>query len=150
MILVRNGNQFRIIYLIRKNLFRHAISNIYARYRQEFHTETGSGPTQLPRMRIEFDSLIGWMHASEKLAHYEASTLEGVPHLKIIYEDDLETSDKHQSNSNKIFNYLGIPSSQVLANLNPTTPRDISTIVTNYQEIVDSLQETRFSIYLES
>lgn len=137
---------FRLLYLRRTNLLRHALSNIAAR-EHGFHVlknEPGSAPAER-RLTVEPEQVLQWMRGSDGLARYEASTLTGLPHLSLTYEEHLEDEGQHQATVDRICDYLEVSSGPVQTDHRKAAPRDLSSYVTNHEELLRFLRQTEYS-----
>ncbi len=101
-------------------------------------------------MHVEFDSLISWMHGSEKQAEFEHDVLEELPHIHLVYEEDLEDSANHQKTLDKITEFLAVPAKLVKTTYQRSTPQDLSQVIVNYDEIEQQLRNTKYRIYIEN
>lgn len=142
-------SRWKIIYLVRRNILRRALSNLYARHRQKFHARRDERPTEAVRMPVDVSELLSWMEGMERLNRFEQQLLSDLPHLHIVYEDDLQDSHDHQPTVDRIFLYLGLPSARVKSNLVKATPRDLSDFVANHEELVQFVNDSLYSEYLE-
>ncbi|MEM1369076.1 MAG: hypothetical protein AAGG02_13880, partial [Cyanobacteria bacterium P01_H01_bin.15] len=105
---------YQFIYLQRRNLLRHALSNIVARQREQFHFRDSS---QRTKHQIDVDEVLKWMKSSQRMRVKELSWLSGISYLELFYEDDLLDSDRHQATIDRVCSYLQIPSAPVKTNL---------------------------------
>jgi hypothetical protein len=71
--------------------------------------------------------------------------VEGLPQIRLVYEDDLADASTHQATVDRLCATLGLPSAPVTTNLVRVTPGSMSDRVTNYDEIVDALARSRFA-----
>ena len=85
-----------MIYLRRKNLIRHAVSNIYARKRRIYHSSQDQSGVHR-KVHISLQEIESWIAGSEALGRYEAEVLNGVPHMALTYEADFMTSEARES-----------------------------------------------------
>ena len=80
---------YKIIYLKRHNLLRHALSNIYARQKQ-FHYRVGQIKKDTTikdaTIQVSIEDVLQWIANSERLSEYESNLLQDIPHLSISYE----------------------------------------------------------------
>jgi hypothetical protein len=104
----------------------------------------------MPQMRVDYDSLISWMRGSERQAEFEHDVLEELPHLHLVYEEDLEDSANHQITLDKISEFLAIPAELVKSTYQRSTPQELSQIIVNYDEIEQQLRDTKYRTYLEN
>lgn len=141
---------YKIIYLKRKNLLDHALSNINARQKQKFHYHVSQDKTQKKSIHVEVKELLKWITGSEKLNNYEHQLLQNVPHLSLTYESNLQYSLSHQTTANQIFQLLDLPLVSVKTNLIKIMPLTVNEMIINYEEILESLQGTQYEQFLKS
>lgn len=142
------NNNWKMIYLKRNNLFRHAISNIMAKKRGYFHLDKNQNKPSSEKIYIDYDDLMQRMTNREKYLEIESKILEGLNYIEIVYEEDLINPLKHQTTVDKIYNFLGIQSYPISTNLQRTVPDNISSLIQNYDEIVSSLKDTKYANFL--
>jgi LPS sulfotransferase NodH len=139
---------FYIIYLRRKNLLFHALSNINARQKSNFHIHDNNQSYNRNAIHVDCNEVIQWMKGSESLEIYEKYLLINIPHLSLYYEDDLLNPECHQITADRVFNYLQIPSVQVSSNLVKLMPLQLNQMVLNSEELRQSVSRTKFSHFL--
>jgi LPS sulfotransferase NodH len=139
-----------IIYLKRRDLFRQALSNIYARKRGAFHS-TDRKAQWTPAVHVAPRELFEWMRGSEKLGRYEASVLEGVPHLSLCYEDHLQTPEAQSATLHAVETRFGVATASPPApTLRPVTPSRLERFVVNIEELRAAMRASEFAHFLES
>jgi hypothetical protein len=84
------------------------------------------------------------------VSEHERRLLERIPHLPLVYEDNLLESGCHQRTADTIADYLGIPHVEVATDYARVTPRGLSAFVDNYEELVRFVEKTEFREYLSS
>ena len=139
-------NNYRVIYLKRKNLLMHAISNIRAR-EFGFHNKTNND-REKKKIYIEIHELFKWLQGSEKQAIKEELLLKKIPHLKIIYEENLENTKNHQQTMDIICEFLNINKGKVKTEYKKVSPSKIENSIENFEEISKKLKNTTFEKYL--
>lgn len=142
---------YRIVYTRRSNLFRHALSNLYAQKRRTYHQDAHSASTAAStQVVISPREMVEWMSGSERLDAYEQAALHGVEHLELIYERDLETPGQQDRTLSRVMAYLGVDAQRTIATLARTTPRDISQFIDNHEELLRELRKTRFATHIDA
>lgn len=140
------ASHWRIIHLRRHDLLRLALSNINAR-RFAFHQRRGDAAQSYPRTSVDPAQLLEWMRGLSAAAEEERIVMQGVPHLAISYEEDLESDRHHQRTADHVFNWLEIPEAPVTTDLIKMTPTDLHQAVSNLEEVCDVLSGSEFSDY---
>lgn len=139
---------FRVLYLRRTNLLRHALSNIRAR-REQFHQSKRGTRKGGQSLRFDPERVLAWMRSSEALAGYEARLLEGVPHLSLTYEEHVRSADAHQGTVNEICAFLNVETAPVESSYEKIAPPSLREGVANYDELAARLRGTPYAPYLE-
>jgi len=138
---------WKIIYLTRKNILRQVISSHIAEKRGSYHHRTTEGKLALPKMYIDPKEILIQIKNREGYKDFEEEILKHIPHLKIIYEEDLLVNK--QKTLNKIFVYLGLDSYPVKSNLVRTSKKNLKDYIINYKELVKSISKTQYRYFLE-
>lgn len=141
-----NSNNFQIIYLKRENFLYHAISNIRAR-KFGFHKKRTDNIVS-KKITVDMDELLSWIKGSESLEKSEELLLEGIPHLSLTYEKNLENVEEHQKTVDSICKFLGINTDKVETIYQKISPKTIEQSVENYDELVSFLKNTKYEKYL--
>jgi hypothetical protein len=141
-----------IIRLTRRNVLRQSLSVLWAVERGKYHRRTGastaSGRPEL--LTVVPEELITQMHVYERANAWIDEVAAGAHRsLTLIYEDDLEAADGHQSTVDTVMGLLGGQSSRASTDLLPTGKRDLSDSIRNFGEIVTAIRETKFAPLLE-
>jgi len=143
------NSDYKIIYLKRRNLLYHALSNINAR-QNKFHHHVGERKAERKLMRVEIDEVLHWIKHSEVLDNYEYSLLEHVPHHSLTYEDNLISSSSHQATVDRICELLNLTSEPVETDLIKLMPSKLSDMIENYEELTKALRATKYAAFLEA
>lgn len=138
---------FRIIYLRRRDLLRHALSNMRAR-EFGFHTRTSTAPKPAA-MVVDPDELLRWLQGSAGLADFEAECLQQTPHLSLFYEDHLADEAVHQTTADAICGFLDLAPATVSTSYRKISPVGLRESVANYDQVAQALHGTPFAVYLD-
>lgn len=141
-------NGWKIIYLKRKNILRQAISNLIVVERKASFRLVGDGGYNINRITVDCNKIIEKMEEREGYLAREHQVLNGIPHINIVYEEDLKDSGNHQSTSDKVFNYLGIPSYPVRTQFAKIVPHQLKDVIKNYNQMVGIVGRTKYAKYL--
>lgn len=141
-------NRWKIIYLERKNLLRQSISAMIAAIRKEY-CDTAENPLKNSKFYIDCDELITGIEYYERQLIEEKKLLKKLPHIMLIYEDDLLTAEEHQKSLDRIFDYLGLNTVPVKTTLVKTSSDNMSNFIQNYNEVVSVVNKTKYSQFLK-
>ena len=138
---------FHIIFLRRNNYLAQAISSTIAlRTRWHWREEDHAAFTALELDPVE---VLMMAYLFEESDHFLSAVLQGLPHLDLIYEDDLQEPSAQQATAERICAQLGLPGAPVRSDHVRFTPRRLSETVKNFDEIADLIRPTRFAGFLE-
>lgn len=145
--LVEDG--FQIVYLERKNILRQALSVMYGYHRDQWHVKKGQS-LDATKMKIDPVALRDWMDGIEALKAYEKKVIEVLPHLHIVYEEDLSIPEQQSITVETVTDFLELPNEKVKSSLKRVTPKNLSSFVENVDEVINFLGASRYHQYLES
>ncbi|HEX5151250.1 MAG TPA: Stf0 family sulfotransferase [Parafilimonas sp.] len=137
-----NGNDFKMIVLLRKNSFRAALSSFRGKQIGIFHT---SEDLRLAEKKVEINaaSLKKRVDELEEIKTEILRLSEGKNRIIIWYED----FENRQPMLNKIFDFLSVEKLNVSSELVKTSKADWREGVNNYQEVEDVMKE-KYSHYI--
>lgn len=139
---------WKIIYLRRNNLFRHALSSLIAESRKQWHIKKQHEAVKYEPVSIDCDRLLEIISSRQKLLRQEENSLEGIPHITINYETDLLDQTSQQRSVNMICDSLGIDSSQVETSLSRIVSDNLESMLKNHAEVISRMTESEYSEYL--
>ncbi|MEQ8361794.1 MAG: hypothetical protein RIF39_15970 [Cyclobacteriaceae bacterium] len=142
-----HSNGYKIIYLRRENLLRHALSKAYANYTGKWHSNSAA-KSQI-KMTVDNFDLYKSVVESEKLEKYESSVLENLPHLSLTYEDHLENNRSHQQTISNLCDFLEIPLAPFSSPLVKLSSNKFDDFVQNTTEMISFFKQTKYSKYLD-
>ena len=142
---------YKIIYLNRKNLLRHALSNIYAR-QKKFHYRVWDKNKDNDRaIQVDVNEVLEWIVGLEKAKQIQANLLKNIPLLaSLTYEEDLLDNSCHQATVDKICIRLNISSQPIKTSFVKSTPTRLSDLVINYEELEKAIKASKYSYLWES
>lgn len=139
---------WKIVYLRRKNLLRHALSNVVAEHLGQWNYKKSEKLEREP-VRVDADDLLTRIGRREKYLAAEAEALDGLPYLEIIYEDDLEPETAKQATCDRIFDFLGVGSSPVETSLKKINKGPLKEFIANYEEVKTRIADAGYHRYLD-
>ena len=139
---------WKVIHLVREDLFRKALSLVVAETRGQFLDRRNEGGAGLGELRIDPDRLVEAMRERREADEQESAALEGIPHVRVTYERDLQDPALHQATSDRVLEYLGLPSAPVETRYVRTSRSHPSEFVTNYAEVFEAVARTEFAPHL--
>lgn len=138
-----------IIYLKRTNLVRHAVSNLYARKRQAYHS-SDKRAAQVKKITIKPDEIFAWMEGSAALNDYEAAVLANTPHLALTYEDNLSAQTDQFDTYKTLLDTFELPFEEPETKLKKVTPKQFDALIENHEELVGALEQSKYAEFLVS
>ncbi|WP_353930089.1 hypothetical protein WJM97_17570 [Okeanomitos corallinicola TIOX110] len=143
-------NNWKIIYLKRDNLFRHALSNLVALNKNQYHLKVSQELKEKSKINVDCELLIEIMSKREKFLKEEADVLRNIPHITITYEDDLLRQKQHQNTLNNIFDFLDIDSHLIGTTLLKIVPDNLESIIENYEEVISKVSQSQYVDFLHT
>ncbi len=150
---------WKIIYLKRANILRHAVSDLRSEKTGHFHnikeSQVGAGQVKQadgkkPRKKVHitWEELKIAMDYRVECLEKEAVSLEGIPHHTVEYERDLLDQDKQPETLNGVYEFLGVPSHTASTEFKKVTAKDIADDVENFSELEPLLSDSKYASYL--
>ncbi|MDY6786012.1 MAG: hypothetical protein SW833_26270 [Cyanobacteriota bacterium] len=140
---------WKIIYLQRLNIFRQVVSNLVAQSRGKWH-EKHQEKLQRSQVSIDLKELMQQLKRYDNNLVQAQKMLQKLPYCEITYESDLLNADNHQNTLDRIFDYLGVESVPIKAQLKKVSQKSLDQDIENYQEVVDFISQTNYAKFLES
>ncbi len=155
----KNGKQFlqkllddgyKIIYLERKHRLNQSLSMMYAILRNDWHKKQGknSSNQQKQKLHVDLQTLDWWLNGFDELNTYEKNVLKGIPHVHVVYEEDLANPQNHQATMDKVCSFLGIKKIVPQTTLRKITPKKYEDFIENAQEMIAHLRQTPHGTYV--
>lgn len=141
---------FKIIHLRRHNIVRQAFSNLYARHRGQFHSNSTVGKKTDSKMLVDLSELEKWIRDIDAQARWEQELLSHISHLSLSYERDLEDRTAHGATLKRVSAFLGTTVEPPATELRKVTPKSLESFIENHQEVLEFLQVNGWAHYLEA
>ena len=138
---------WKIIHLVRKDLFRKALSLVIAETRGQFLDRRSDGGG-VDSIAIDPARLVQAMRERRSADEEELAALAGIPHVRVTYESDLLEASNHQAVTDRVLEFLGLESARVETRYVRTSRGHVSGYVSNYPEVREFLGQTEFAAYL--
>jgi hypothetical protein len=138
---------WRLIVLVRRNPVRQAISFIVGADRK-FHYRRGEAADFAP-IAIDPVRLLAATWIIETETQVLLDFVDRVPHLPLVYEDDLLDPARHQSTVDRVCEYVGVAGARVQTELVKPATSSLCDLMSNFDEVRGLLGSTRFARYLE-
>lgn len=135
---------WKIVFLTRKDLFRKALSLVVAEARGQF-LDLKSGKPSLGSMRIDPNRLLEVMRERGAADEEERRVLSGLPHLTVVYEEDLLDGTHHQTTCDRVLAFLGLDPVSVETEFRRTSRDRFRDYVENFDEIRDAIAATEMA-----
>ena len=139
---------WKIIHLQRDNILRQVISLLAARQRKVFHIKSKTKSPSPEKIRVDCNKVLSEIKQREDYQEEDNKVLEGLPHITVVYENDLLREQDHQKTVDRIFEYLDIHSVPVQTNFVRLTPNHLSDLVENYDELVGIISQSKYAHFL--
>lgn len=144
-----HADGWRVLRLERRNLLRIALSWITNEQTGVVH-RTFRDRRRTPRARhIPPDALLRQLARVSRDTAVEQAALSAVPHLRLVYEDDLLRENTRGATLNRVFEYLGLPPAPVATRYVRLTSDRLEDFVENHQQVRDALRGTAYEHFLD-
>ena len=138
---------WKIVFLKRNNYLKQAISDTVAKKRKKWH-DTLENSLEGRKFHISCQDLILRIEKREQAGLQCEKILDYIPHIRVVYEDDLLSANMHQVTAKKVFDFLEVPEIPVHTTLKKTVSDSIIDVVENYPEVVETLQGSKYERFL--
>lgn len=138
---------WRLIHLVRTNMLRVCISSMLAHQRRQWHA-TEDSPVTPAKVRVDCDELHRQLILRSETLRMERECLSGLPFHRVVYEQDLLDSSRHQITLDHVFDFLDLPGVAVSASLVRTSRGSIPDMVENFEQMVQSLIGTPYAHFV--
>ncbi len=130
---------WKIIHIRRKNVVRQVLSSLIAQKTTRWHrNEQEDIPVY--SVRITASEVLPAVVSLLKAWEEESAFLTEIPHLSVLYEEDLQNEKDWDTTAEKLLNYLDLPWAQLSSNLVKTDSRPYSEIIENWDELRTGIQ----------
>lgn len=162
---IPNPNQFmqdlrrggaRVIYLQRQDVLRHAIATLKANSIQypfdvdetliELDPDTKS--TSAGRVAVDTRELLDCLKYLDNQRIEAQAILHGIPHLTLIYEDDLMNPNTYSATAQRLSEFLEIPLLKPISSPLKLVHQQLSDIVANYDEMHRAVEASDYAYLL--
>lgn len=141
---------WKIIYLWRENLLRHALSNAVSMLRGTAHLKKGE---KLAKSLYPFtmDARVLLEHMDNRAAalREERAILQGIAHLDINYERDLRSPLTRTAALQRTLEFLGMPHYELQTGLQRISAESLREMLANYDEIAAALKARGYEHFLD-
>ena len=139
----------RMIFLQRRDALRHAIATLKA---YSVSCRFGHAEQEAPNSRVTVDTseLLDCLRYLDHQRLEARAILHDVPHLSLIYEDDLMDPNDYAATARKVSNFLEIPNIEPVGSSLKLVHQKLSDIVTNYEEVCKAVESSDYAYLLTS
>lgn len=137
--------RFRIQHYLRQEA-----DQFIQRFRLQWKRKLKDAPSKLDKAYIDTKFLIERMNKRGMYLAQEEEILKNLPHITIVFENDLLRAENHQRTLDKILDYLGLPSVPVKTIFVRAASKRLSDSVQNYEEVVRAISQTKYAKFLEN
>jgi len=137
---------WKIIHLERASLFDQVISAMAAAETQRYFGHN-RGPEPTPQLTLPVDELLAHLVSASSIRQRHRQILAGIPHMLVVYEDDLADSHNWPATVARISEYLNIPApSTVETRVTKPWGRPYSELIINYSELVELARQNGYDV----
>lgn len=141
---------WKMIFLRRKDVFRHAISPILAKARNLWHLgEDGKVSPEPPAVALNPNQVVAAVRMREEYGKMEKAIVRDFDHFRIVYEDHLQTESQREAITPALCRYLGVEESPLSCSLKRTTGASLAKAISNIEEIETAMKQAGYGCYLQ-
>lgn len=147
---------WKVVYLKRHNILRQALSIMVLEHRKAlghqkaYRYDPSQGPLELAKLHVDPEDLLRRLQSRESELAEARLLLHTVPHLPLVYEEDLLEPETHQRTANKLFDYLELPRVTVKTRLAKIGKDNLADTIGNHDEVAAALAHTRYAPMLHA
>lgn len=141
-----NKDGFIIIFLSRRNIVEHYLSNLIAEKRGTYHKF--SSEREEIKLEIECSSFVKKVKERIEFAKEEEKVLSGLNYIKIVYEDDLLNGSRHQITTNKVLNHLGLEPKPANSNIHKINTSSMKELIINYEDFEKAMNDNGWGHFI--
>jgi LPS sulfotransferase NodH len=140
---------WKIIHLHRENLVRQALSTVIAFKRRGWHVRAGAAPQRGAPVDVRPEELQAALDQRLLARSMDASSLAGIEHVRVVYEQDLLDAGARQAAADRVFAHLGMPSAPVSVTLERTGADRLEDLVVSADELRAHFDGTEWRAWLD-
>ena len=137
----------RVIALNRRDALRHAIATLKT-YSVNCRFDTTSPAHQPSKFAVDVSELIACLKYLDNQRVEASAILHEVPHLSLIYEDDLIDPNSHAATAGRLSKFLDIPAIKPVGSPLKLVHQQLADIVDNYDELRTGLEASDYAYLL--
>ncbi len=142
-----HADGWQVVHLERRNLLRIALSWVANEQTRVVHRTVRDRST-VQRQHIPVSMLQHQLARVARDVAVEQKALAGVPHHRMVYEDDLLATDTRQASMDRLFARFGLPPAPVSTKLVRLTSDRLEDFVENHDEVREALLGTEWERFL--
>ncbi len=140
---------WKLIHLLRRDVFQQTLSWCVAESSQHWHSTINKKP-DLPSLVLDPALVLQHLRTCVQDRNELVSLIGSLPHLNIVYEDDLFNSGDWERMNERVCRFLDVPQVPLKNRLLKTYERPYNEIIVNYSEILSSVRNSPFANLLIS
>ncbi|MEL6879190.1 MAG: hypothetical protein AAFP09_01605 [Cyanobacteria bacterium J06607_10] len=153
---VANPNQFlqdlhrggcRVIYLNRRDALRHAIATLKT-YSVNCRFDIPDTGARSNKLTVDVSELLACLKYLDNQRVEAKAILDEVPHLELVYEDDLMDPNMYAATAQHLSSFLDIPHIRPVGNSLKLVHQHLSDIVINYEEVIEGVENSEYAYLL--
>ncbi|MGD1906791.1 MAG: hypothetical protein ACFB0C_12450 [Leptolyngbyaceae cyanobacterium] len=141
-------NNWKFIYLKRVNIVRQSLSNYIANARNQWH-DRPSEILERRKVTVDINSFQKEIKSRQKISILSEQLMFKIPHLQVVYEDDLLSSDCHENTIKRICGYLNAPVFYHETDMRRVSTNRLSNDIDNFKEVIYFLRSSPYSHHID-
>jgi hypothetical protein len=138
---------WRFIRIQRRDLLAQTISLEIAHTTHRWHRQKGQ-ENESASLVISPEAMLSRLGIQLTEQSRIEQLLANIPHLDVIYENDLADRDCWNATSLRLLKYLGLPMKTLVSNLVKTWTHPYSKLIANYAELLEAVRQSDYAYLL--
>lgn len=135
---------WRLIYLHRRDALQQTFSWCVAEASGRWQTTAGQSAVTQDAVTLDVDAFMRALRSCVQDRQTLADLMCELPHLPLVYEDDLQSSDLWPATGARVCAWLGVVPAPLTSRFLKTWDRPYADLVTNYDEIIAAVAVSPF------
>lgn len=129
---------WKCIYLKRENTVQQQLSNLLAEARGSYHKFDDAEESL--SIHVNCQSFVDNVKERIRFAEEERACLASLPHIDVIYEEDLLKQERHNETIRKILEYVSLPPVSSSTPHRKVNKHEMNELIENYSEFAECVR----------
>ncbi|MEM9149823.1 MAG: hypothetical protein AAGB19_05155 [Cyanobacteria bacterium P01_F01_bin.3] len=136
----------RVIYLSRRDVLRHAIATL--RTHSVSCRFDDKEPSRSNKLTVDVSELLACLKYLDNQRIEADAIMHDIPHLDLVYEEDLMDPNTYPETAQKLSDFLAIPDIKPTGSGLKLVHQKLTNIVENYKEVLEGVENSDYAYLL--